>query len=137
MARGSSRDTPYSRSVIPLFSCPLSWSVHYNFSGDGSCRIMMEAVVPSWKLSRMLTVAVPKQDFSARKLKCPFFNMVYYSLLTNVFTTFCLMLNKICGRKSASWPWHMAASPNPIVFYKDKSESTQSSDGCFLANNQS
>jgi hypothetical protein len=126
----SARDTSYSRSVIPLFSCPLSWSVHYNFAGDGSCRLMVEAV-------RMLTVAVPKQDFSARKLKCPFFNMVYKSLLTNVFTTFCLILNKICGRKSASWPWHMAASPNPIVSYKDKSESTQSSDGCFLAYTQS
>jgi hypothetical protein len=25
-----------------------------------------------------------------------------------------LILNKICGRKSATWPWHMAASPNPI-----------------------
>jgi hypothetical protein len=76
----------------------------------------------------MLTVAVPKQDFLARKLKCPFFNMVYKSLLTNVFTTFCLILNKICGRKSATWPWHMAASPNPIVSNKDKSESTQSRD---------
>ena len=131
------RDTPYSRSVIPLFSCPLSWSVHYNFSGDGSCRIMMEAVVPSWKLSRLLTVAMSKQDFSARKLDCHFFIMVYKSLLTNVFATFCLILNKICGRKSATWPWHTAASPNPIVSYKDKSESTQSSDGCFLAYTQS
>ncbi len=110
----STRDTPYSRSVIPLFSCPLSWSVHYNFSGDGSCRIMMEAVVPSWKLSRLLTVAMSKQDFSARKPKCNFFIMVYKSLLTNVFTWFCLILNKICGRKSATWPWHTAASPNPI-----------------------
>ena len=80
------RDTPYSRSVIPLFSCPLSWSVHYNFGRDGSCRLMMEAVVPSWKLSRLLTVAMSKQDFSARKLKCHFFIMVYKSLLTNVFT---------------------------------------------------
>jgi hypothetical protein len=80
------RDTPYSRSVIPLFSCPLSWSVHYNFSGDGSCRIMMEAVVPSWKLSRLLTVAMSKQDFSATKLKCNFFVVVYKLLLTNVFT---------------------------------------------------
>jgi hypothetical protein len=93
------RDTSYSRSVIPLFSCPLSWSVHYNFSGDGSCRLMMEAVVPSWKLSRLLTVAMSKQDFSARKLDCHFFIMVYKSLLTNVFATFCLILNKICGRK--------------------------------------
>jgi hypothetical protein len=25
-----------------------------------------------------------------------------------------LILNKICGRKSATWPWHTAASPNPI-----------------------
>jgi hypothetical protein len=25
--------------------------------------------------------------------------MVYKSLLTNVFTSFCLILNKICGRK--------------------------------------
>ncbi len=108
------RDTPYSRYVIPLFSCPLSWSVHYNFSGDGSCRFMMEAVVPSWKLSRLLTVAMSKQDISARKLKCNFFIMVYKSLLTNVFTWCCLILNKICGRKSATWPWHMAASPNPI-----------------------
>ncbi len=108
------RDTPYSRSVIPLFSCPLSWSVHYNFSGDESCRIMMEAVVPSWKLSRLLTVAMSKQDFSARKLKCNFFIMVYKSLITNVFTWFCLILNKICGWKSATWPWHMAASTNPI-----------------------
>ncbi len=108
------RDTPYSRSVIPLFSCPLSWSVHYNFSGDGSCRLIMEAVVPSWKLSRLLTVAMSKQDFSSRKRKCHFFIMVYKSLSTNVFTLFCLILNKICGRKSATWPWHTAASPNPI-----------------------
>ncbi len=71
---------------------------------------MMEAVVPSWKLSRLLTVAMSKQDFSARKLKCHFFIMVYRSLLTNVFTSFCLILNKICGRKSATWPWHTAAS---------------------------
>ncbi len=110
---GGSEPTPYSRYVIPLFSCPLSWSVHYNFSGDGSCHIMMEAVVQSWKLSRLLTVAMSKQDFSARKLKCNFFIMVYKSLLTNVFTWFCLILNKICGRKSVTWPWHMAASPNP------------------------
>ena len=114
LTREETRDTPYSRSVIPLFSCPLSWSVHYNLGGDGSCRLMMEAVVPSWKLSRLLTVAMSKQDFSARKLKCHFFIMVYKSLLTNVFTWFCLILNKICGRKSATWPWHTAASPNPI-----------------------
>ncbi len=56
------RDTSYTRPMIALFSCPLSWIVHYNFAGDGSCRLMVEAV-------RMLTVAVPKQDFSARKLK--------------------------------------------------------------------
>ncbi len=108
------RDTSYSRYVIPLFSCPLSWSVHYNLGGDGSCCLMMEAVVPSWKLSRLLTVAMSKQDFSARKLKCHFFIMVYKSLLTNVFTSFCLILNKICGRKSATLPWHTAASSNPI-----------------------
>ncbi len=108
------RDTSYSRYVIPLFSCPLSWSVHYNLGGDGSCRLMMEAVIPSWKLSRLLTVAMSKQDFSARKLKCHFFIMVYKSLLTNVFTWFCLILNKICGRKLATWPWHTAASPNHI-----------------------
>jgi hypothetical protein len=92
--------------VIDLFSCPLSWSVHYNFAGDGSCRLMVEAV-------RMFTVAVPKQYFLARKLKCPFFIMVYKSLLTDVFTTFCLILNKNFGRKSATWPWHSAAFPNP------------------------
>jgi hypothetical protein len=74
---------------------------------------MVEAV-------RMLTVAVPNQDFSDRKLKCPFFIMVYKSLFINVFTTFYLILNKICGRKSATWPWHTAASPNAIVSYKDK-----------------
>jgi hypothetical protein len=22
--------------------CPLSWSVHYNFAGDGSCHLMMD-----------------------------------------------------------------------------------------------
>ncbi len=76
------RDTSYTRPVIALFSCPLSWSVHYNFAGDGSCRLMVEAVM-------MLTVAVPKQDFAAIKLKCSFI-VVYKSLLTNVFTTFVL-----------------------------------------------
>jgi hypothetical protein len=49
---------------------------------------MMEAVVPSWKLSRLLTVAMSEQDFSARKLKCNFFIMVYKSLLTNVLHDF-------------------------------------------------
>ncbi len=71
------RDTSYSRYVIPLFSCPLSWSVHYNLGGDGSCRLMMEAVVPSCKLSRLLTVAMSKQDFSAKETKMSF---IYYGI---------------------------------------------------------
>jgi hypothetical protein len=52
-----------------LLSFPaLSAGMYTNFAGDGSCSLMMEAVVPSWKLSRllMLTVAMSKQDFSAR-----------------------------------------------------------------------
>jgi hypothetical protein len=36
----------------------------------------------------LLTVAMSKQDFSARKLKCHFFIMVYKSLLTNVLHHF-------------------------------------------------
>ncbi len=64
--------------------CLLSWSVHYNSAGDGSCRLMMEAVVPSQKLSKLLTVAMPMQDFSARKLKWHFVILAYKQLLANV-----------------------------------------------------
>jgi hypothetical protein len=46
---------------------------------------VMEAVVSCWKLLRLLTVAMSKQEYSARKLKCYFFIIVFKLLLTNVF----------------------------------------------------
>ncbi len=65
--------------------------------------LVMEAVVSWWKLSGCSLLVYPSKIFSASKLKRPFFMMVYKSLLTYVFTTFCLILNKMCGRKSATW----------------------------------
>ncbi len=69
------RDTSYTRpvNVIALFSCPLSWSVHYNF-----------AVVSWWKLSRLSLLLFPTKIFQLGNWNVISSFMVYKSLLKKV-----------------------------------------------------